>query len=1294
MNNLLAYLPSYITRDLIEHPDTNPLEHERRFEAVGLFADISGFTQLSETLGRKGLSGTEELTTILNTFFEDFIKTIYSYGGVVGNFGGDALSVLFEITDSKAETTMRAIRCALDLQTTIQTRRVVATADGSIQLDLKVGLASGRVFCSNAGYLKDPQNSRLGYITAGEVIDRCAAAEHHAVRGEVVAHESLLEDLSQAQQVHIEKEAHGEKFWRLKSLQIPVTPLPSNSLPEPPDAIQPYLAAYLHPALFNRIAQGYQGFLNEHRHATILFVCFEGLDYEEDPHVKEKLQLYLSEVFNIVQKYDGYLNKIDMGDKGSKFLLLFGAPVAHEDDEARALRCAMELTGSAYQYVNQMRIGVNSGKVYCGLVGSDLRREYTVMGDAVNLAARLMQAARPAQILVSAQTTLPVQERFDWDELPPFSVKGKSAPVIAYGLVDAKDEERVELSGRLEELEYTLPMVGRQKELAKIKETLVQVKAGQGQTLAITGEAGMGKSRLNAELIKLALAEGFEGYTGEAPSYGANIPYIAWHNLLRSFFGLAPGWKFERVVRHLTMHLAGINPSPVPRLPLLGAALNLPIPENNLTAPMEAKLRKASLEALLVDCLRARATQKPMLLVLEDSHWQDQLSRELLNAVAFSCSDIPLLLVMLYRTPESEAFLEVSGTAMPSEKSPLAHLPNFTELRLNVFTTEEAEELIRLKAVQCWSLPDTREVRVPPGFSEKVRERAQGNPFYIDELVNLIRDKEIDLADTVALERLALPDNLNRLIISRIDQLQEEEKLTLKIASVVGRLFKASWLWGISPELGDQEKILTQLNHLSKIEITPLDKPHPELEYLFKHILTREVVYNSLALSTRATLHEQIGFLIERLYPDTLEQFNDLLAHHYGNSRNREKQRHYFERAGDAAAASYANQAALSYYRQLLPLVESAEAASVQLKLGSVQELVSNWAEAGQCYEKALALFRQDGNAGGQGQALLAVGTLWVKQKNLMAARPRLEQALEAFELAGAVAEQGRALAELGEINRLAGAFEEARDCYRRSLLLVEQLPEGSARMRLTARILKAQSTAFAQQGALEEARRLMQEAHALQQSLGNKPEVAILTSNMAIIASIVGEKAVAENLFSQSLLLQRELGNRWSEAQVLNNLGQLKLEQGLLESARTNLEQSLSLARKLGDEWGIAQTLSTLGNTLLALGATEEARRVLRESLGFMRQTGEKLGLIYLLEFFAGLAALEKRAEPAFQLAGAAAQMRGEAEIPASPEEMAELEQRLNRVRTDTGRESEVAAFQQGRELRLEVAVQLALSL
>ena len=622
-----SFIPHHVIQDFYTHPGTSPSGREQRFPAVILFADVSGFTTISEALGQTGRRGAEELTTILNSYFAPMIDLVHSYGGIVGKFGGDAITVLFPYTPRTQQATVRrALQCAFDMQARMEQYEAIPTSVGTFGLAMKAGLAAGTIFCTSVG---DP-DIRLEYLIAGSGLDKSAEAEHFADRGEVVVANQLLPYAGQV----VVYETRGD-FTCLSKLRRVAAPRPLPQLPPLSPESTSLIGRYIHPNIAQRLQRDQTGFVNEHRHVTVIFASFSGFDYDGDLTVGDKLQAYLTQVIHIVHQYDGYLNKVDMGDKGSKYIILFGTPVGHEDDEERALRCALDLQQIPDRPV---RVGINTGFVYCGQVGSPVRQEYTVMGDTVNMAARMMQAAAPGQILMGTATWQPVQNRFIATQLPSMRFKGKSAEYDVFAVEGVRQQTAV----IQQKLTYDLPLVGRKEELRQVQALLNTTQQGRGQVLGIMAQAGVGKSRFSSEIIQQAAEQGFVIHIGAAESYGQTTQYLAWRSIWRSFFGLSDIAELFTQIRHLTSALNRLNPRLNARLPLLAPILNLTLPDNELTKSLEPQMLVELLKTLLLDCLRHKARRQPLLIVLEDCHWLDDLSQDLLAFIGHNISDLPI----------------------------------------------------------------------------------------------------------------------------------------------------------------------------------------------------------------------------------------------------------------------------------------------------------------------------------------------------------------------------------------------------------------------------------------------------------------------------------------------------------------------------------------------------------------------------------------------------------------------------------------------------------------------------
>ncbi len=1199
---------------------------------AALFADISGFTPLTEALlNEYGASrGAEELSRLLNLIYDALVNDIHQYGGSVLAFSGDAVTCWLDGDDG-----LRATACGLVMQQTMSQFKSIKTPSGKqITLAMKVGIANGSVRRYQIG---DP-NIQLIDALAGNTLDVMVDAEHFAEKGDVVVSPVVAANIADAvnfAEWRSEGEEQTHAFGvvdsfkdadRLQKLANPWPPISQNSLPE--DQVRPWVL----PPVHARLQAGKGEFLAELRPAVSLFLSFGGLEFDSDPDAGDKLDAYTQWVQNILVRYEGYLLQLTIGDKGCYLYSAFGAPLAHEDDAVRAVSAALELIHppSKLDFIADVKIGISQGQMRTGAYGGTTRRTYGVLGDEVNMSARLMQAAKPGQVLIKDSVWKGTGDAFLGEQLPPFKVKGKIDPVIAYSITGLNTQQSI----HLQEPQYTLPMVGRQEELQRIEKAMSLALEGHGQIVAVIAEAGMGKSRLVAEVIKLATSQQLVAYGGECQSYGTNISYLVWQPIWRAFFNLDSSWSLEAQMEELENMLNLIDPALVQRMPLLGPVLNLSIPDNDLTQKFDAKLRKTSLESLLVDCLRISAEAAPLMLVFEDCHWLDPLSHDLLEVIGRALADLPVLMVMAYRSLQLERLKEAR----------LEKLSYFTQIPLTDFTPQEAERLIGLKLEQFFG----DQTNVPAPLLKRITERAQGNPFYIEELLNYLQDQKFDPNDVKKLRQLDLPTSLHSLILSRIDQLTEHQKGTIKVASVIGRLFEAGWVWGMYPDLGEPAQIKADLEILSNLDLAPMDKPEPELAYIFKHVVTQEVAYESLPFATRAMLHDHLGQFIERNYSDKLDRYINLLAFHYGRSDNDNKKRIYLRRAGEVAQAEYNNDAAIDYYQRLLELLSKQEQIPIMLKLGEVLQLVGHWDEAEKLLYEVLALTEQLEDRPARAWCQTALGELQRFQSQYAEAAEWLEKARSTFEDLGDLAGIGQVLHKRGVLAFQQADYNAARAVYEESLVIRRQLDD--------------------------------------------QPAISQLLNNLGLVAHEQGDYELATKLYQESLQMRYRMADKWAIATSLNNLGYLAVEQGNYEAAQMQLEVALNFQREVGDRWEIATALNNLANAVRGQKNYEAARTMYEESLTIAGQLGDGRAIAYLLEDMGGLAALQGQAERAFQLAGAAAALREDIGAPIPPADLATLERLLDPVRQQLGNTAADVAMAKGKAMLLKEAIDFAL--
>ena len=404
----------------------------------------------------------------------------------------------------------------------------------------------------------------------------------------------------------------------------------------------------------------------------------------------------------VLASYGGNLLHVTLGDKGAYLYAVFGSPRAHEDDAKRAAAAALELSAlQSTTAARDIQIGIAYGRLRSGTYGHRRRRTFTCIGDAVNLAARLMAKCPPGRIYASEHVRRAAGEIFVWKPIAPMRLKGKAEPVAVFALAGSIRQAVRGAAG------HDLPMVGREAELGTLAARLDEALEGRGRIVGIRAEAGMGKSRLVAEFVQLAAQRGAVVALGECQSYGTNSGYFAWREVWSTLFRLDASLPVGEQARALETELAAIDAGLVPRAPLLAALLDLPIPENELTAQFDAKLRKTSLEGLLVQCLRARAAEAPLVLVLENCHWLDPLSRDLVEVLGRALASLRGLLVLAHR-PDG-----APGSRLGAEE-----LPHFSEIVLAELDALQSAQLIRSRLAQA---VEGAASRPPPSWSSSRR---------------------------------------------------------------------------------------------------------------------------------------------------------------------------------------------------------------------------------------------------------------------------------------------------------------------------------------------------------------------------------------------------------------------------------------------------------------------------------------------------------------------------------------------------------------------------------------------
>jgi class 3 adenylate cyclase/tetratricopeptide (TPR) repeat protein len=1148
-DNPQAYIPGDRRRALARGEDLPLLA-----QGSAMFVDISGFTPLTEALARElgARRGAEELSATLDRIFAALLEPLHIWQGSVVYFSGDAVTAWIDGDDG-----LRATACALAMQGVMARVGVVSTPGGdSVTLGVKVAVAVGGVHRFVVG---DP-DVQLIDVLAGRLMDSLAAAEQKALSGEVVLDAGAMASLGDRVALRDIRDGESGAVGVVEALVSPTSP--PEMRPTWPDLPDEIVRQWLLPPVWERMVAGRGELLAELRPAVPVFVRFGGLDFEGDPRAPSALDAFVTRAQRALDEQGGSVLQLTIGDKGAYLYGVFGSPLAHEDDAARACEASLRLLEIAMEVaVTDVQVGVAAGRLRSGTYGHVQRRTFCCLGDAVNLAARLMARAPADSIWVHGDVAASTGDRFEWEELPSIQVKGREQRVEVRALHGRAAPRRPGVrTGALN------AMVGRDQELGRLRELWSRAQEGAGQVVVVQAEAGTGKSRLVGELAGELAAAGFMVASGEATPLRTQVAYAGWRGVWADLLGLGPEDKDPEGVAEA---VGLLDPRLVGRAPLLGPVLGVALPDSDLTSAFDGELRKTSLEDLLRQLFVARAAHGAFAVVIEDAHWLDPLSRDLLDVLSRTTAGAPVQLMVTSRP---------DGT-------PLAGLPlrggHVSDLVLDALEPAAATALVEERHRSLVGHDPA------PELVATVVQRAEGNAFYLEQLVDYVLAHSAREDGSVDPDALELPPSLHSLVLSRIDAQPEGQRRAVKVASVIGRAFGSPLVAAAYPDLGPEPVVHRDLVSVAGTRLIELEDP-AEHAFAFGHAVTRDVAYDSLPFSMRTVLHGRVGDALES-EPDGPRRHLDLLAYHYSHSDDVPKQRHYLLAAATAARAAYSNQAAISYLEQVLPLVDPAEQPGVLLQLAEALEVGGEWAAAEDASTRSQRAAEEIADAAGVARARTARAELARKQGRYAEAEDELVAAEAAFTDVGDRAGRGRVLHLRGTLESQQGHVDEARAAYEASLALREALgDEAGVAAMLTNLALVAED-----EGDLAEAERLGEEGLARRRALDDRRAVSVSLTNMGMLATVRGDLQLALDRFTEAQALAEEVGDPWVVAVGRHNLGNVTRDLGDLEAAPAHFAAALSAYVERDDRWSLAHLFEDAAVWLLAGGPGGDAEAV-----------------------------------------------------------------------------------------------------
>jgi class 3 adenylate cyclase/tetratricopeptide (TPR) repeat protein len=1109
-------------------------------DGTTVFADVSGFTRLSERLARKGKEGAEHLVDAINHCFSELLADVSARGGSLLKFGGDAMLLWFD-GDGHTE---RGCAAAAAMQQTIREVGRIGAGASNVVLRMSVGVHSG----TYPMFLVGASHREL--LVGGAGASVVAEMEGLASAGQVLLSPDTADLLA--------SECLGVQVGPGTLLaQPPVAPpwaAPDDFVEPPDEAIAECLPLMVREHLLGGHAAP------EHRTASVAFIQFKSLDELLESDGTAVAARALDEIVSAVQeaceRYQVCFLDSDISGDGGKIRLSAGAPRVVGDDEERMLLALRRIVDLDLPL--PVQVGVNRGPVFTGEVGPPYRRWYVVMGDTVNLAARVMGKAPVGHVYATQEVVRQVEGRFHQDLLEPFAVKGKAHPVHASD-IGAPVRGGSQVIARRQ-----LPLVGRDHELELLRQAIVDAKRGSGAMIELVGETGTGKSRLLAEARTLGDDMTLLHTTCEVVT--RETPYFAWRDLLRQVLGAEWDDPEERVLGRLQDHIRRSDPDLLPWLPLIAIAVDLQVPPTTEVNQLAPEARATKLREVVVRFLRS-ALVSPTIVEVEHSHLMDAASIALFTALTAELPSTPWLVLVSRRD-------EASGLALAEEPH--------TRIELTPLSRDDAHDL---------ALSSPEASQVPPHVLELVVERSGGSPEFLLDL----------LAAAAAGDRDELPESIGAATMARIDALDPRDGALVRRAAMLGINFHPRRLADVLeagmplPEDGFWERL------------SGVFAREPDGHVRFKRPALQEVAYESLPFKLRRQLHMSVGLRLERDQDHELDANPAILSHHFSLAGDQARAHRYAMAAAERATDAFSHADAAKLYRRAI------EAARADVRAADRATVAEAWEQLGEALRrvgepraaaKALTearrilrddplaqarLFRRHAEVAGGSEALSA-SVRWLNRGFVC---------LDLLATSDAIAWRARLRSYLGGVRNRQGRWREAISACRQAIAEAESVNELAA----LAHACYALDWALVESGQPSEANYSWR-ALEIYQQLGDPEHESKVLNNLGMFAYFDGRWDDAVEFYRRAGSASDRAGLPAVTAYTDGNVGEILSDQGHLDEAEIHLQRARRVWSATGERWAVAFGEALLGRLdvrrgehargLAALtGALEELRNL-----------------------------------------------------------------------------------------------------
>ena len=1125
-----SVLAPYLPR-LVRNWSLDPGTRARALEGSLVSVDISGFTALSEQLAARGREGAEELVTTISDVFSELIDVAERHGGDVLKFRGDAL-LLFFTGDRHAA---RGCGAASDMQSTIDQVGKVVSSVGPFTLRMSAGVHSGTCHA----FITETPHREL--IVGGPAASRVFELEDLAGATEIVV---SAETAAEVEFGWLAEQREGA--WLLRRLEPGSSPVPPPPLVEGSD-LESYVPLPLRAHL--AVASGEA----EHRQVTVAFLKVPGtdalLEAEGAGALLARLDAVAEPVGDACSRYGLTWLESDIDVGAVKLYLTGGAPASSGDDEEGMVRALRDVLAACPEI--GLQAGVNRGHVFTGDIGAQNRRTYAVMGDPVNLAARLTARAQPGTIMATADV-LDRAGTVYHTKTEPLLLKGKERAVMGHVVgspIGPRPKDPPDLT----------PIVGRDAELELCRGAIDAARMRQLQVVELVGEPGLGKSRLVQEVRTLAI--GFQQLEVEGEHYASSEPYGAFRALLRRLVGITDDRSRPEAGAQLAQFVSSMMPDIAPWLPLLAIAFDASVPATPESSALDPAASRDRLHNTVAAFLE-RILMMPTLIAVEDAHWLDDASRVLLAHLVAQPAMRPWLICVTTRPGES-TIIAPGGPGTRIELAPL---------------DQEASEQLAIAVADRFALS--------VDAVTALADRAGGNPLFVRELVFAAQHGE---------EVASLPETVESLLTARIDTLDPADRMLLRYASVVGPHFSLDLLGEILrdeiPDAGHPERWA----YLGEF-IVPGDGE----ELAFRHDLVRATAYEGLSFRRRRDIHSRVGLALEEQLGPRADEEAALLSLHFHQAGHYERSWRYSVLAGDRATSGFANVVASEQYTQALeaaehlPRIPGEEIAAVEEALGDVYERFGGYEPGLDAYVRALELM--DGPLD-EARLWRKIGISYERLGRYDDAATALAMGIGCVLAAPSVEEavSVRAALEyaLAGVSYRQTRYEDAIEHADRAIALAESTGDDGA----VARASYIAGGAYDDLGR-EGGRPYLERAIEIYERLGDDRGLSAALNNLGIHHYTRGRWNDSVALYRRSRAADERAGDPLNAAVHANNEAEVLSDQGHLVDAEPLFREMVRISRAASFPIGVALGNSNLGRVAARSGRFEEAHELYAEAV------------------------------------------------------------------------------------------------